>query len=76
MDVTHASDGRDGPGVDDDDGRPTTALPNAQLVRLSLYWLGLSSIFTGLTAILSGRIQFDGLGDRGSEGTKIGRAHV
>jgi MFS family permease len=51
--------------------RPTTPLPVPQLVRLSLYWLGLSSIFTGLTAILSGRIQFAGLGERGSEGTTL-----
>ncbi len=52
-------------------GRPTADLPRTQLVRLSLYWLGLSSIFSGLTAILSGRIQFAGLGDRGSEGTTL-----
>ncbi|MES2210857.1 MAG: MFS transporter [Chloroflexota bacterium] len=51
--------------------RPSADLPTTQLVRLSLYWLGLSSIFTGLTAILSGRIQFAGLGERGSEGTTL-----
>jgi MFS family permease len=51
--------------------RPTVELPKTQLVRLSLYWLGLSSIFTGLTAILSGRIQFAGLGDRGAEGSTL-----
>ncbi len=57
MDLTDASAGPDeGPSGMDDADRPTDALPNAQLVRLSLYWLGLSSIFTGLTAILSGRI--------------------
>lgn len=56
-------------GVEDD--RPDVNLPRAELVRLSLYWLGLSSIFTGLTAILSGRIQFGGLGARGSEGTTL-----
>ena len=75
MELTHASAEGDGsdPGDDDVDrgDRPTATLPNTQLVRLSLYWLGLSSIFTGLTAILSGRIQFDGLGDRGSEGTTL-----
>jgi len=36
--------------------RPTVDLPRPQLVRLSLYWLGLSSIFIGLTQILAGRI--------------------
>jgi len=56
-------------GVDAE--RPTQLLPKTQLVRLSLYWLGLSSIFTGLTAILAGRIQFAGLGERGSEGTTL-----
>lgn len=57
----------------DTSGRPTTALPTTQLVRLSLYWFGLSSIFTGLTAILSGRIQFeDGpLHAPGSEGATL-----
>jgi MFS family permease len=55
------------------DERPTAELPRTQLVRLSLYWLGLSSIFTGLTAILSGRIQFeDGpLHAPGSEGSTL-----
>jgi MFS family permease len=53
------------------EGRPEIDLPRTQLVRLSLYWLGLSSIFTGLTAILSGRIQFAGLGPHGSEGTTL-----
>lgn len=78
MDLTPASAGRGDDPVITDDGdddtpgdRPTATLPNGQLIRLSLYWLGLSSIFTGLTAILSGRIQFDGLGDRGSEGTTL-----
>ena len=53
--------------------RPTVDLPNTQLVRLSLYWFGLSSIFTGLTAILSGRIQFEPgpLHAPGSEGTTL-----
>ena len=53
--------------------RPTVDLPKTQLVRLSLYWLGLSSIFTGLTAILSGRIQYEPgpLHSPGSEGTTL-----
>ena len=32
-------------------GRPTKSLPIPQLIRISLYWLGLSSIFTGLGQI-------------------------
>ena len=55
----------------DQGDRPVADLPRTQLVRLSLYWLGLSSIFTGLTAILSGRIQFAGLGAHGSEGSTL-----
>ncbi|HLA17447.1 MAG TPA: MFS transporter [Candidatus Limnocylindrales bacterium] len=48
----------------DEAGRPTTPLPIGQLVRLSLYWLGLSAIFSGLALILTGRLQYDpeGLG--------------
>ena len=53
--------------------RPVNDLPNTQLVRLSLYWLGLSSIFIGLTQILSGRIQYEAgpLHSPGSEGTTL-----
>ena len=43
------------------DGRPTGLLPKRELFRLSLYWLGLSSIFAGLTFILGSRLEFDGL---------------
>ena len=42
-------------------GRPTTLLPRRELFRLSLYWLGLSSIFAGLAFILGARLAFDGL---------------
>ena len=42
-----------------DGDRPVAELPRTQLIRISLYWLGLSSIFIGVTQILSGRIQFD-----------------
>ncbi len=55
----------------DDGARPTALLPGGQLVRLSLYWFGLSSIFTGLTQILGGRILFDGLGDPAMKATTL-----
>lgn len=42
-------------------GRPTALLPKRELFRLSLYWLGLSSIFAGLSFILGSRLEFDGL---------------
>ena len=51
--------------------RPTAALPTGQLVRLSLYWLGLSSIFAGITAILGGRLEFEHLVQPGSEGSAL-----
>ena len=53
------------------DERPTAALPLGQLVRLSLYWLGLSSIFAGLQAILGGRLEFEHLVRAGTEGTAL-----
>ena len=51
--------------------RPTAALPLGQLIRLSLYWLGLSSIFAGVTAILGGRLEFEHLVQPGSEGSAL-----
>ena len=38
-------------------GPPKTRLSNGSLIRLSLYWLGLSSVFIGLNAILTGRME-------------------
>ena len=48
-------------GFDPVTGRPTEHLPTSQLLRISLYWLGLSSIFAGLTILLGGRLLFDEL---------------
>ncbi len=48
-------------GFDPITGRPTEHLPTRQLLRMSLYWLGLSSIFAGLGFILTGRLVFEGL---------------
>ena len=50
-----------GPGDLAADGRPTAPLPIGQLIRISLYWLGLTSIFTGLNVIMTGRLVFTGL---------------
>jgi MFS family permease len=54
-----------------DDGRPTQRLPGGQLIRISLYWLGLSCVFIGLTEILGGRILFEGLGDEKMKATTL-----
>jgi MFS family permease len=53
------------------DGRPTQRLPGGQLIRISLYWLGLSCVFIGLTEILGGRILFEGLGDEKMKATTL-----
>lgn len=51
----------DGSVTPSDGGRPTALLPKRELFRISLYWLGLSSIFAGLTFILGARLEFTGL---------------
>lgn len=52
-------------------GRPTALLPRRQLLAMSAYWLGLSSIFAGLIAILSGRLEFTGLVGEGEAGRAL-----
>ncbi len=54
-----------------DGGRPTMRLPNRELVRISLYWLGLSSIFAGLSFIMAGRLEFTGLADKAGAGRAL-----
>lgn len=49
------------------DGRPTALLPRRELFRISFYWLGLSSIFAGLSFILGARLEFDALSPEASE---------
>jgi MFS family permease len=53
------------------DGRPTALLPNTELIRISLYWLGLTSIFAGLSFILAGRLKYDDLVPPGTEGRAL-----
>ncbi len=55
------------------DGRPTAPLPDLQLVRLSLYWLGLTAVMAGVTQILAGRLQYEGLVPAGTEGDALFR---
>lgn len=52
----------------DEHGRPTAKLPISQLVRISLYWLGISTVWSGILDIVNGRLQFAGLAEKGSEG--------
>lgn len=51
--------------------RPTERLPVRELVRLSIYWLGLSSIFAGLNTILAGRLEYDALVEPGAAGRTL-----
>jgi MFS family permease len=49
-------------------GRPTRPLPLSHLVRISLYWLGISTVWSGILDIVNGRLQFTGLVPKGGEG--------
>ena len=54
--------------AEDSSGRPTRSLPIGQLVRISLYWLGLSAVWSGFLDIVTGRLQYTGLVAKGHEG--------
>src|SRR5439155_9999888 len=74
----HQTQGMEGPmsatvtaQPSDAHGRPTRELPIGQLVKMSLYWFGLSSIFAGLTAIMGGRLEFTHLVGPGEAGRAL-----
>ena len=52
-------------------GRPTALLPWGQLIRLSLYWLGLSAIFGGIGPINQSRLVYVGIGNADQVGTNL-----
>ncbi len=52
-------------------GRPTVLLPWSQLIRLSLYWLGLSAIFGGIGPINQSRLVYVGIGNADQVGTNL-----
>jgi MFS family permease len=52
----------------DAEGRPTGLLPLSHLMRISLYWLGISTVWSGILDIVNGRLQFTGLVPKGGEG--------
>src|SRR5215471_8773792 len=52
-------------------GRTTLALPTSALVRISLFWLGLTSIDAVVTTAVQSRLKFDGLVAPGTEGTSL-----
>ena len=51
--------------------RPANTLPATTLVRLSVYWLGIMALWAGLSSVLAGRLQFEGLVPPGTEGTAL-----
>jgi MFS family permease len=55
----------------DESARPTRILPLRQLIDISIYWLGLSCIFAGLSQILAGRLQYEELVPAGTEGAAL-----
>ena len=52
----------------DADGRPTRLLPLGQVIKISLYWLGISAVWSGILDIVNGRLQFTHIVPQGSEG--------
>lgn len=52
-------------------GRPTAVLPVGALIRISAFWLGLTSIDAVVNAAVQSRIKFDGLAEPGTEGTSL-----
>ncbi len=57
----------------DEVGRPTATLPSWQLIRLSLYWLGLSAVMGGITALLGNRLVAEKLVPLNTEGDALFR---
>ncbi len=54
-------------------GRPTATLPAWQLIRLSLYWLGLSAVMGGITGLLGNRLVAEQLVPLNTEGDALFR---
>ena len=52
-------------------GRPTIALPTTALVRISLFWLGLTAIDAVVGAAVQSRVKFEGLVEPGTEGSSL-----
>lgn len=53
------------------EGRPTTDLPLSSLARISLFWLGLTSIDSVVNAAVQSRIKFEHIVEPGTEGTSL-----
>ena len=51
--------------------RPTALLPFSHLIRISLYWLGLTAIDAAVTQFVINRLEFDGWVPKDSVGTTL-----
>ena len=67
MGAGQAAETSQGPALDAE-GRPTRLMPLTQLMRISLYWLGIATVWSGILDIVNGRLQFAGLAPKGGEG--------
>lgn len=54
-----------------DDGRPTATLPISALIRISAFWLGLTSIDAVVNAAIQTRLKYDDLVVVGTEGRAL-----
>jgi MFS family permease len=58
-------------GFTDASGRPLARLATSALIRISLFWLGLTAIDGAVGASVASKIKFDGLAEPGGEGTAL-----
>jgi MFS family permease len=59
------------PGDPEDGARPTELLPIRNLVRISLYWLGLTAIDAAVGLFVTNRLEFDHLVPTNDVGTSL-----
>ena len=52
-------------------GRPTAHLPVGALIRISLFWLGLTAIDSVVNAAVQTKLRFDGLAEAGTVGSSL-----
>jgi len=52
--------------LEDAGARPTARLPMLALIRISAFWLGLTSIDAVVNAAVQSRLKFDGLVEPGT----------
>src|SRR5262245_331921 len=59
------------PAYTDASGRPIARLATTALIRISLFWLGLTAIDGAVGAAVASRIKFEHLTEPGTEGTAL-----